>query len=102
MARRGFQKEDLITVDGFVEEAELEDSNLGIVVNDGENDYFVVLDKKGKKLSRHLDEEVEVTGTLSERDGDLWLKVTYFHLIDDYEDLDDDDYDPSYDDRWSV
>lgn len=102
MARRGFQKEDLITVDGFVEEVELEDGNIGIVVDDGENDYFVVLDKKGKKLSNHVDEEVEVTGTLSEKGGDLWLKVTYFHLIDYYEDLDDDDYDPNYDDRWSV
>lgn len=103
MARKGIQNEELITVDGYVEEVKLEDGNIGIVVNDGDNDYFVVLDKKGKKLSRHVDEEVEVSGTLSEKDGEFWLKVTYFHLIDYYEDMyDDDGYDPGYDDRWST
>lgn len=103
MARKGIQKEDRITIDGFVEEVELEDGSLGIVIYDGENDYYIVLDKKGLKLSNHIDEEVEVTGTLSEKDGELWLKVTYFQLIDDFEDMyDDDGYDPDYNDRWSA
>ena len=103
MARKGIQKEDRITIDGFVEEVELEDGSLGLVIYDGENDYYVVLDKKGLKLSNHVDEEVEVTGTLSEKDGELWLKVTYFQLIDDFEDMyDNDDFDPGYDDRWSA
>ncbi len=103
MARKGIQKEDRITIDGFVEEVELEDGSFGLVIYDGENDYYVVLDKKGLKLSNHVDEEVEVTGTLSENDGELWLKVTYFQLIDDFEDMyDGDDFDPGYDDRWSA
>ncbi|MGD9366172.1 MAG: hypothetical protein PVH87_10765 [Desulfobacteraceae bacterium] len=103
MARKRFQKEELITIDGFVKEVELEDGSLGIVVDDGENDYFVVLDKKGKKLGHHVDEEVEVSGTLSDKNGELWIKVSYFQLIDYYEDTyDDDDYDPNFDDRWSV
>jgi hypothetical protein len=101
MARKGIQKEDLITIDGFVEEVELEDGTIGIVVNDGENDYYVVLDKKGKKMGQHVDEEVEVSGTLSEKNGDFWIKVTYFQLVDYYGDSDD-DYDPAYDDRWSI
>ncbi len=103
MARKGIQKEDRITIDGFVEEAELEDGSLGLVIYDGENDYFVVLDKKGQKLSNYVDEEVEVSGVLSEKDGEFWLKVTYFQLIDDFDDMDDDDdYDLKDDDRWSA
>jgi hypothetical protein len=99
MARKRIQKEDIITIDGFVEEVDLEDGNIGIVVYDGENDYLVVMDKKGMKLSNHINEEVEVSGTLSEKDGELWLKVTYFQLIEDFEDLND-DFD--YEDRWSA
>lgn len=103
MARKGIQKKELITVNGLVEEVDLGDGNIGIIIYDGENDYCVVLDKKGKKLSNHVDEEVEVSGTLSEKDGELWIKVTYFQLIDYYEDrYDDDDYDSIYDDRWSA
>lgn len=103
MAKKAFKKEQLITIDGYVEEVEIEDGKVEIVVNDGENDYFVVLDKKGKKLGNHIDEEVEVSGTLSEIDGQSWIKVTYFQLIDYYEDMDDDDgYIDEYDDRWSA
>jgi hypothetical protein len=61
------------------------------------------MDKKGTKLSNHIDEEVEVSGMLAEKDGELWLKVTYFQLIEDFEDrYDDDSYDFGYDDRWSA
>lgn len=103
MARKGIQKEDIITIEGFVEEVDLEDGTIGTVIYDGENDYLVVLDKKGLKLSNHVDEEVEVSGTLFEKDGELWLKVTYFQLIDDFEDMyDGDDFDSGYDDRWSA
>jgi hypothetical protein len=103
MARKGIQKEDIITIDGFLEEVELEDGDRGLVVYDGENDYLVVMDKKGQKLSNHVDEEVEVSGTLSEKDGELWLKVTFFQLIEDFEDMyDDDGYYPDYDDRRSA
>jgi hypothetical protein len=103
MARKGIQKEDIITIDGFVEEVELEEGDMGLVLYDGENDYLVVMDKKGQKLSNHVDEEVEVSGTLSEKDGELWLKVTFFQLIEDFVDMyDDDGYDPEYDDRRSA
>jgi hypothetical protein len=101
MARKGIQKDDIITIDGFVEEVEMEDGSLGLVIYNGEDDYLVVMDKKGQKLSNHVDEEVEVSGTLFEEDGELWLKVTYFQLVDYYDDAyDEDDYDPNYDERW--
>ncbi|MGD9009533.1 MAG: hypothetical protein PVG41_16525 [Desulfobacteraceae bacterium] len=103
MARKGIQKENIITVEGFVEEVVLGDGDMGLVIYDGENDYLVVMDKKGTKLSNHIDEEVEVSGMLAEKDGELWLKVTYFQLIEDFEDrYDDDSYDFGYDDRWSA
>jgi hypothetical protein len=96
MARKGFAKEDLTTIEGFVEEVGLENGNTGLVIFDGENDYHVVLDKKGKKLENFLEEEVEVSGTLSEKDGEFWLKVIYFQLVDYFDEKDD------YDDRWSA
>jgi vacuolar-type H+-ATPase subunit E/Vma4 len=99
MARKGFQKEDLTTVEGFVEEVDLENGDTGLVIFDGENDYYVVPDKKGRKLENHIEEEVEVSGILSEKDGDLWLKVTFFQLVE-YSDDSDDYY--CGDDRWSA
>lgn len=102
MARKGFQKEDLTTIEGFVEEVDLENGNTGLVIFDGENDYHVVLDKKGRKLGNHLEEEVEVSGILSEKDGELWLKVTYFQLVDDLDDRDEYDDWVDHDDRWSA
>ncbi len=103
MAKKAFHKEKLTTIDGFVEEVYFEDGKIGIVVNDGENDYYVVLDKKGKKLGNHVGEEVQVSGTLSEKDGQSWIKVTYFRLIDYYEDRGDDDGDlDAYDVSWSA
>ena len=100
MARKRLQKEDLITIDGYVVTVELEDGDTGFVVDDGEEEYFVVLDKKGNMLSNHVDEEVEVSGTLSRKDGKLWLKVSEFQLIDYYDDRDEyDDYLEGYDDR---
>jgi hypothetical protein len=102
MARKGFQKEDLTTIEGFVEEVDSENGNTGLVIFDGDKDYHVVLDKKGRKLENHLGDEVEVSGILSEQDGELWLKVTYFQLVDYFDDRDEyDDY-VDYDDRWSA
>jgi hypothetical protein len=103
MARKGIKNEDIITIDGFVEEVELEDGDMGLVIYDGVNDYLVVMDKKGQKLSNYVDEEVEVSGTLSKKNGELWLNVSCFQLIEDFGDMDYDDEDfPDFDDRRSA
>jgi aspartyl/asparaginyl-tRNA synthetase len=97
MAKKEEAKAREITINGYVEEVELEDGNSGIMINDGDDDYHLVMDKSGKKLLDHIDEEVEVTGMLSKKHGELMLKVTRFRLVDDYEDQDEDE---EFDDHW--
>lgn len=101
MAKVAEEKTKEASISGWVEEVELEDGNTGVLINDGEEDYYVVMDKQGKKLLDHVDEEVEVTGQISKKSGELSIKITHFELFDDdedYEDYDDDDGD----DRWDA
>ena len=100
MVKKDSNKEKKITINGYLEEVELEDGNSGVVINDGEDDYYVVMDKTGKKLLDHIDEEVELTGVLSKNRGELMIAVTHYHLVDDYEDMDD--LDDDFEDRWSA
>lgn len=104
MAEKKKQNEMSITLDGYVEAVELENGSPGVMIYDGEDDYAVVMDKTGKKLLDHVDEEIEVSGLLSKRQGELILKVIQFRIIDLYEDWDDDDYSDyefdNDDDRW--
>jgi hypothetical protein len=87
------------TINGYVEEIELEDGNTGLLINDGDDDFYVVMDKVGKRLLDHVDEEVEVMGQVSKKKGELVIKVTHFNLLDEDQDFDDDD-DDYIDDRW--
>ncbi len=100
MAKKEKPRKNEITVNGYVEEVELEDGNTGLLINDGEEDYYIVMDKIGKKLMDYIDEEVEATGDLSRKRGDLVLEVVRFNLMDDYEDMsdEDDEYDRQWDD----
>jgi hypothetical protein len=102
MAGKEIQKDEHITVDGYVEKVELENGRIGVVLYDGEKDYYIAMDENGKELRRHVNEQVEVTGAMSEQNGEFWINVTNFHLIEDYEDMDDDDYNPNLDERWSI
>jgi hypothetical protein len=95
MAKVAEEKTKETSISGWVEEVELEDGNTGILINDGEEDYYVVMDKQGKKLLDHVDEEVEVTGLVSKKRGELSIKITHFELYDN-----DDDYED--DDRWDA
>lgn len=92
-------KDNEITVNGYLEEIELETGKSGVMVYDGEDDYYVVMDKSGKQLLSHINEEVEVTGLLSKKGEDLILRVTRFRPMDYYEDMGDDDF---FNERWSI
>jgi hypothetical protein len=92
-------KANEITIYGYLDKIELEDGNLGVLVYDGEDDYYVVMDKFGQQLLDHINEEIEATGTLSKEDGQLVLNVTHFRPVDYYEDMEDDYY---FDDRSSA
>jgi hypothetical protein len=92
MAGKKQQAEEMITINGFVEEIEWEDGDRGLVIYDGENDYSIKMDQTGKMLFDHIDDEVEITGTVSMQDGDWVLSVDHFLVVDYYDDRDDEDY----------
>jgi hypothetical protein len=96
MAKRVVPMEKEITISGYVEEIALPGGNVGVLINDGEADYYVVMDKAGKRLLEYIDEEVEATGVVTKSQGDWAIKVARFDVVDYYEDGDDEDYD--YDD----
>lgn len=88
MARKVIAMEKEITLKGYVEEIELDNGKTGLVFDDGDEEYFVVMDKVSRRLLEHIDEDVEATGIMSIKDGERTLKVTRFHVIDYYEDED--------------
>lgn len=96
MAKKVIPMVKEITLNGYVEEIDWEGGETGVIIDDGNDDYYVVMDETGKRLLEHVDEEVEVTGMVSKKDGEWTLKVSNFHAldyyedeIDDYEDMDD-------------
>ena len=97
MPKAGEEKSMETTINGYVEEVELEDGNSGVLINDGDEDFYVVMDKIGKRLLDHVDEEVEVTGRVSKKKGELVIKVIQFNLLDEEGDFDDDDMDQRWD-----
>ena len=87
------------TIVGRVNETDV-DGELIIVTE--EEDFFVAMNKVGRRLNSYLDEMVEATGTVSrDREGNLLITVHRFEsLEDDWEDEEaDDDFDYE-DDRW--
>jgi hypothetical protein len=100
MARKVIAMEKEITLNGYVEEIELENGKTGVILDDGDVEYCVVLDKVGQRLMDHIDEEVEATGMMSINDGERMLKVFRFHAVDYYED-DDFEY-GDMDDYWNA
>jgi hypothetical protein len=81
-----------VTITGFVEEIELEDGEMGLQIDDGDDVYMVIMDKNGSKLERYIDEEVDVTGSITDTADYCEIKVKKFRPTDDYYDEDDEDY----------
>lgn len=86
------EKTKEVTITGFIEEIELEDGEMGLQIDDGDDVYLVIMDKIGRKLERHIDEEVDVTGLMTNTADYREIEVKMFRLTDDYYDDDDDDY----------
>ena len=91
-----------ITLIGIVEEIEIAKGGSGIIIDDGEDEYVVVMDRIGKRLLDHVDEEVEAQGTVTRKDGDLVLKVSCFEPVDYYCDEDEDMDFGEIDDYWDA
>jgi hypothetical protein len=88
MAKKVIPMEKEITLSGYVGEIDLGNGRSGIIFDDGYDEYVVVMDRIGKRLLDHVDEEVEVNGTVTRKDGDLVLKVSRFEAVDYYCDED--------------
>jgi hypothetical protein len=96
MRQKVIAMEKEITLKGYVEEIDLGNGRSGVIIDDGEDEYDVIMDKTGKKLLDHVEEEVEAFGMVTRKDGDLLLTVFGFEPVDYYG---DDDYDfDEYDD----
>jgi hypothetical protein len=88
MAKKVIPMEKEITLNGYVEEIDLGNGRSGIIIDDGNDEYVVVMDKIGRRLLDHVEEEVELHGTVTRKDGDLLLKVAAFEPVDYYCDED--------------
>ncbi len=98
MAKKVLPMEKEAVLNGYVEEIELDDGRLGLIIDDGDDEYFVVMDRIGRQLLEHVDEEIEAFGTITRKQGDLTFKVSRFQVMDYFED--DDDYGFSDMDEW--
>lgn len=81
-----------ISITGYVEEIELENGETGLQIDDGDHVYLIVMDKTGSKLEHYVDEEVDVTGLMTQTADTRELRVSEFSLTDDYYDDEDDSY----------
>ncbi|MGD8835382.1 MAG: hypothetical protein PVJ84_18065 [Desulfobacteraceae bacterium] len=104
MAKKIIPMEKEVTLNGYVEEIDLGNGRSGIIIDNGDDEYVVVMDKIGKKMLDHIDEEVEACGLVTRKDGDLLLKVYRFEPVDYFCDEDyDEGYDfDEYDDYWNA
>ncbi|MFZ7110492.1 MAG: hypothetical protein ACOWYE_02320 [Desulfatiglandales bacterium] len=91
-----------MTLTGFVtpEEWDTDDNVIAIGISTEDDDYLVELNKVGEELFDFLDEDVEVTGLVTEdKDGTKHITLTSYEVLhsDDFEE--DEDYgDYDYDD----
>ena len=96
--KRNFQMdydEDSRTLIGVVYEFGNDQDSMGLmIVTEEDEEYLVVLDHEGEKLWDFIDEEVIVTGLISEDEkGSLHISVRHIETVDyDDDDDGDDDY----------
>lgn len=84
-----------VTLVGCVSPIEEDDTVVGIEISTDDDCYLVELNKQGKKLFNHLDEDVEVKGIVTKDEDDNYkITVTSFELLETEDDeIDDDNYD---------
>ncbi len=100
MAKKVIPMEKETILSGYVEEIDLGKGRSGIIIDDGDDEYVVLMDRIGRRLLDYVDEEVEAYGTVTRKDGDLVLKVSRFEPLDYY---DDEDLDfGELDDYWNA
>lgn len=83
LCETGFAEPKKVTLKGEVSVTRDDDKNIieATLTADG-NDYCITLDEKGKKLAAEMDgKQVEVTGTVTEKDDEKWLTVESYKEV---------------------
>lgn len=95
-------KQKLYTITGYVLDFETDDDSRGLFVStEYDEDFIVKLDRVGEELFDYLDDLVEVNGYVEfDDDGDRYITVKSFSVIDDEDDEygDDDEGFEGFDD----
>jgi hypothetical protein len=96
-------KQKLYTISGYVLDFETDDDSRGLFIStEYDEDFIVKLDRVGRELFDYLDEIVEVTGYVAyDDDGDRYITVKSFEVIEDDDDYDDEGFDGFDDDDWN-
>ena len=63
-----------------------------MITDDEEREFYIEMNSRGEELLDFLDEYVEVVGVVKKWEGDYYLNVRSFDVIEDYDDDDDDDW----------
>lgn len=88
-----------IKITGIVEELDLDEDDIGLQIVEDDRAYQVEMDKQGRKLLDYVDEEVEANGIVTKSAGVSKIKITRFHVVDEYDGADDEeaeDYDDDF------
>ena len=83
-----------MTLTGFIAPVDWDndDEVIAIGVSTEDEDYSVEMNKLGEELFDFLDEDVEVTGIVTEdRDGSKHITVTSYEVLDSDDDEEDDE-----------
>jgi len=87
-----------ITIIGFISETDFDNT---LVISTEEDDYLIEPNALGRELANHVDEEVEVTGSVTiDEDGNKVIRVIDYDFFDDERDEEEEDdyYDDDEDD----
>jgi hypothetical protein len=101
---KAHNKQKSFTITGYVLDFETDDDSRGLFIStEYDEDFIVKLDRVGEELFDHLDDLVEANGYVEyDDDGDRYITVKSFNVIDeDDDDYDDDEgFDSFDDDDW--
>lgn len=94
MGKKSNLKNKTITITGYVDPVDEDDSEAGVVIStDDDEEYLVDQNKQGRRLLNLLGEKVKAQGTVTQmEDGENQISITAFEVLEYEETSEDDDY----------
>jgi len=94
MGKKTNLKNKTITITGFVDPVDEDDSESGVVIStDNDEEYLVDQNKQGRRLLNLLGERIKAEGTVTRtEDGENQISITAFEVLEYEETSEDDDY----------